>query len=143
MRLARLVADTQFRTGILLFLLASFLTAGFPGNAPAHKELLTAEEKELLHRAEQVHVETPQGGQGYQAGEPGLVERCHAFHPVGAVHLVHRDYGRYVELSNQVRKVHVEAFRARIFKQQYDRQVQAVLNSVFTRRIPDPYSAPY
>ena len=32
---------------------------------------------------------------------------------------------------------------AEIFKQQYDRQVQAVLNSVFTRRIPDPYSAPY
>jgi hypothetical protein len=30
-----------------------------------------------------------------------------------------------------------------IFKQQYDKQVQAVLNSVFTRRIPDPYSAPY
>ena len=32
---------------------------------------------------------------------------------------------------------------AEIFKQQYDRQVQAVLNSVFTRRIPDPYSNPY
>ena len=58
MRLARLVADTRFRTGILLFVLASLLTAGFPGHATAHKELLTAEEKELLHRAEQVHVET-------------------------------------------------------------------------------------
>ena len=32
---------------------------------------------------------------------------------------------------------------AEIFKQQYDKQVQAVLNSVFTRRIPDPYSNPY
>ena len=32
---------------------------------------------------------------------------------------------------------------AEIFKQQYDRQIQAVLNSVFTRRIPDPYSTPY
>ena len=30
-----------------------------------------------------------------------------------------------------------------IFKQQYDKQVQAVLNSVFTRRIPDPYSTGY
>jgi len=30
-----------------------------------------------------------------------------------------------------------------IFKQQYDKQVSAVLNSVFTRRIPDPYSSPY
>jgi hypothetical protein len=30
-----------------------------------------------------------------------------------------------------------------IFLQQYNRQVQSVLNSVFTRRIPDPYSSPY
>jgi hypothetical protein len=30
-----------------------------------------------------------------------------------------------------------------IFKQQYDKHVSAVLNSVFTRRIPDPYSSPY
>jgi hypothetical protein len=30
-----------------------------------------------------------------------------------------------------------------IFLQQYNRQVQGVLNSVFTRRIPDPYSSPY
>lgn len=30
-----------------------------------------------------------------------------------------------------------------IFKQQYDKQIQAVLNSVFTRRIPDPYSSVY
>jgi len=30
-----------------------------------------------------------------------------------------------------------------IFKQQYDKQISAVLNSVFTRRIPDPYSSPY
>ena len=30
-----------------------------------------------------------------------------------------------------------------IFKQQYDKQIAAVLNSVFTRRIPDPYSSPY
>jgi len=32
---------------------------------------------------------------------------------------------------------------AEIFKQQYDKQVNAVLNSVFTRRIPDAYSNPY
>lgn len=32
---------------------------------------------------------------------------------------------------------------AEIYKQQYDKQVNAVLNSVFTRRIPDPYSNPY
>ena len=30
-----------------------------------------------------------------------------------------------------------------IFKQQYDKHIQAVLNSVFTRRIPDPYSSGY
>jgi hypothetical protein len=30
-----------------------------------------------------------------------------------------------------------------IFLQQYNRQTQSVLNSVFTRRIPDPYSSPY
>jgi hypothetical protein len=32
---------------------------------------------------------------------------------------------------------------AEIFKQQYDKQVNSVLNSVFTRRIPDAYSNPY
>ena len=45
MRFARLVASTRFRTGIPLFVLASLLTAGFPGNATAHKELLTAEDR--------------------------------------------------------------------------------------------------
>ena len=29
---------------------------------------------------------------------------------------------------------------AEIYKQEYAKQVQAVLNSVYTRRIPDPYS---
>jgi hypothetical protein len=32
---------------------------------------------------------------------------------------------------------------AEIFKQQYDKQVNSVLNSVFTRRIPDAFSNPY
>ena len=32
---------------------------------------------------------------------------------------------------------------AEIYKQEYLKQVNAVLNSVFTRRIPDPYSSPY
>lgn len=32
---------------------------------------------------------------------------------------------------------------AEIFKQEYQKQVNSVLNSVFTRRIPDPYSSPY
>ena len=32
---------------------------------------------------------------------------------------------------------------AEIYKQEYLKHVNAVLNSVFTRRIPDPYSSPY
>ena len=32
---------------------------------------------------------------------------------------------------------------AEIYKQEYSKQVNAVQNSVFTRRIPDPYSSPY
>ena len=32
---------------------------------------------------------------------------------------------------------------AEIYKQEYVKHVQAVLNSVYTRRIPDPYSSPY
>lgn len=32
---------------------------------------------------------------------------------------------------------------AEIYKQEYIKQVNSVLNSVFTRRIPDPYSSPY
>jgi len=32
---------------------------------------------------------------------------------------------------------------AEIYKQEYLKQVNAVLNSTFTRRIPDPYSTPY
>jgi len=32
---------------------------------------------------------------------------------------------------------------AEIYKQEYGKQVNAVQNSVFTRRIPDPYSSPY
>ena len=32
---------------------------------------------------------------------------------------------------------------AEIYQQQYKQQVQAALNSSFTRRIPDPYSTPY
>ena len=57
MSLALLAASTRFRAGTLLFFLGSFLTAGFPDNATAHKELLTAEEKELLHKAEHIHIE--------------------------------------------------------------------------------------
>lgn len=58
MSTARLIASPRFRAGTVLFFLVSLLTAGFPGNAPAHKELLTAEEKELLHKAEHIHIET-------------------------------------------------------------------------------------
>jgi len=32
---------------------------------------------------------------------------------------------------------------ADIYKQEYIKHVNAVLNSVYTRRIPDPYSSPY
>jgi len=32
---------------------------------------------------------------------------------------------------------------AEIYKQEYNKHVDAALNSTFTRRIPDPYSAPY
>ena len=32
---------------------------------------------------------------------------------------------------------------AEIYKQEYNKHVQAVLNSTYTRRIPDPYSSPY
>jgi hypothetical protein len=32
---------------------------------------------------------------------------------------------------------------AEIYKQEYAKHVQAVLNSTYTRRIPDPYSSPY
>ena len=32
---------------------------------------------------------------------------------------------------------------AEIYKQEYLKHVNAVLNSTFTRRIPDPYSTPY
>jgi hypothetical protein len=32
---------------------------------------------------------------------------------------------------------------AEIYKQEYGKHVNAVLNSVFTRRIPDPYSSAY
>ncbi len=58
MSLTRLVASTRFRAGTLLFFLGSLLTTGFPDSAPAHKELLTTEEKELLHKAEHIHIET-------------------------------------------------------------------------------------
>ena len=32
---------------------------------------------------------------------------------------------------------------AEIFKQEYIKNTQSVLNSVFTRRMPSPYSTPY
>jgi len=32
---------------------------------------------------------------------------------------------------------------AEIYKQEYNKHVQAAINSSFTRRIPDPYSNPY
>ena len=32
---------------------------------------------------------------------------------------------------------------AEIYKQEYGKQVQAVLTSVYTRRMPDPYSSPF
>lgn len=54
----RLIGDTRFRAGTVLFFLSSLLAIGFPDSTLAHKELLTAEEKDLLHRAEQIHVET-------------------------------------------------------------------------------------
>lgn len=55
---SRLIGGTRFRTGAVLLLLSSILAIGFPDSTLARKELLTTEEKDLLHRAEQIHVET-------------------------------------------------------------------------------------
>jgi HEAT repeats len=54
----RLIDGTRFRTGAFLLFLSSILALGFPDSTLARKELLTTEEKDLLRRAEQIHLET-------------------------------------------------------------------------------------
>ena len=58
MKSPRPIAGSRLRAGLTILLLGSTIVAGFPDIAHARKELLTAEEKDLLHRAEQLHVET-------------------------------------------------------------------------------------
>ncbi|SPP65072.1 HEAT repeat domain-containing protein [Nitrospira lenta] len=57
MRLGCIAASRLHVTCMLLFL-GSILAAGVPDMTHARKELLTAEEKDLLHRTEQIHLET-------------------------------------------------------------------------------------
>jgi hypothetical protein len=52
------IAVSRLRVACTLLFLGSTIAAGFPDMAHARKELLTAEEKDLLHRAEQIHLET-------------------------------------------------------------------------------------
>lgn len=48
----------RFRAGFTILLLGATIIAGFPDATHARKELITTEDKELLHRAEQIHLET-------------------------------------------------------------------------------------
>jgi hypothetical protein len=52
------IAVSRLRVACTLLFLGSTIAAGFPDMAHARKELLTTEEKDLLHRAEQIHLET-------------------------------------------------------------------------------------
>lgn len=54
----RFIAGRRLRVAFTLLFLGSTITAGFPDMTHARKELLTDEEKNLLHRAEQIHLET-------------------------------------------------------------------------------------
>jgi hypothetical protein len=53
----RLSGGTRSRAGAGLLFLSSIIAIGFPDSILAHKELLTAEEKDLLLRTEQLHIE--------------------------------------------------------------------------------------
>ena len=55
---SRLIAGNRLRAACTILFLGSTIAVGFPDMTHAHKELLTAEEKDLLHRAEQIHLET-------------------------------------------------------------------------------------
>lgn len=52
------IAISRLRVALTILFLGSTIAAGFADLAHARKELLTAEEKDLLHRAEQIHLET-------------------------------------------------------------------------------------
>ena len=52
------IAVSRLRVAFTIFFLGSTIAAGLPDITHARKELLTAEEKDLLHRAEQIHLET-------------------------------------------------------------------------------------
>jgi hypothetical protein len=54
----RFIAVSRLRVACILLFLGSIIASGFSDIAHARKELLTAEEKDLLHRAEQIHLET-------------------------------------------------------------------------------------
>lgn len=51
-------AVRHLRIAFILLFFGSTIAGGFPDITHARKELLTAEEKDLLHRAEQIHLET-------------------------------------------------------------------------------------
>ena len=55
---SRLIAGNRLRAACTILFLGSTIAVGFPDMTHAHKELLTTEEKDLLHRAEQIHLET-------------------------------------------------------------------------------------
>jgi hypothetical protein len=55
---SRFIAGNRLRAACTILFLGSTIAVGFPDMTHAHKELLTAEEKDLLHRAEQIHLET-------------------------------------------------------------------------------------
>ncbi len=54
----RCTVGSRLRVACTLLLLGSAIAANPPGTADARKELLTPEEKDLLHRTEQIHLET-------------------------------------------------------------------------------------
>ncbi len=51
-------AVRHLRIAFVLLFFGSTIAGGFPDITHARKELLTAEEKDLLHRVEQIHLET-------------------------------------------------------------------------------------
>lgn len=53
----RLIAGNRLHTVCLALAVASAVLAGTPNDTHARKELLTTEEKELLHRAKQIHID--------------------------------------------------------------------------------------
>lgn len=55
---SRVIAGNRLRAALTILFLGSTIAIGFPDMTQARKELLTAEEKDLLHRVEQIHLET-------------------------------------------------------------------------------------